>query len=1502
MSELVLKKYRVLKKKSHRKVLYIAPLICLSLLLSALYLFPDSAKAQDDYTFGTELVNKGYSANPTEKHTENAVYNSLQEADQYPDTNFSGSSENVVTGTAGGSAFPGALDTDDASRRTYTEANAGGGSPTYQVLRPTADGSVTTMVEYPVSPTTHYDKVDETTAGGDTDTTYLEGVTNAQESELGMADPSDPGGSPDIDVIMWHISRGESTSSCTVVWGIEIGGVEYQGGSTAMTSITYANFSYEWTTNPVGGEWTLSAVNGLETYVRVTDANPDTRTTQVGLVVEFNPTASYTLDAQITYNSVASTSQTTGFQVLCQGYRTGDTENVNVQAWNYTSSAWVTKVTISAGSDTDYNFNLLGWAANCERSSGNVVLLRLVDASGGDATQTIAYLDVLKVQRIDQGYWLNVELTSTTVAEYGNVTVRIKGYTSAESFHVDVWNYTSGAYDTNKLTISSLSNAWQTTVDLVDASHRSSQTVKIRLMDDTNYTADTTADILYLDVAWVSRYHTDPTITLYGALPQIVGSSQAIGFFANYSDYDNDAPTFMYVNIDTSDFSLTKNDTGDVSYHNGVNYSLSKSDLSLGEHTYYFRTQDASSGVVTTSSAKVYINATPALSGDTVFPATGNVGDSFNFSVVFNDTDGDMPTYVKAFIDSTDYTCLESDSLDLNTVDGKGYYYNKVMSGGDHTYLFKTKDAYSPEISTTSKNLHVNNIPVLSAFGRTPVDPVYSTTLLNFTCTFTDADNDLPSSIKWRENGGAVQNVTMNQTDSLDVTTTDGKDFYITFNLGHGAHSYDYWASDGMIGTSGGSNSITIENRAPTIDNKFVDTHQWRNTYWEYDYAYTDLDGDTVVFQMSTNASFLSINSASGLVYGTTSDPVGWYDTTVWCNDSYSGSDSDSFVLYVDNRVPVITNGPGANPSEWRNTFWSYDFNYTDADSDSVVWEKSGALWLTIVGGTGVLSGTTTDTPGAYPFTVYANDSYGGSANYPFTLSINNRAPVISSSGNTTQTEGTYLAYHILATDADGDVLSYALSTNASWATISGAWVNGTATGVGWYNFQVWANDSYSGSDTKSWQLTVTSANSAPYFTSTPIYSVANNSAYLYNANATDPNEDPITYGLVSNCSWLEINPSTRAVSGTPHQAGSYYVNVTASDGINPPAYQNYTLYVTSAAPSFTSSPIDEWQNNTFYSYNADATDSENEYLNFSLEGNATGFLSIHQYLGYVNGTAPYVGWYLVNISVFDGVNIAWQNFTLYSLNTAPTITSSPVLIGTPGVNYYYNALATDINNDTIQWAATENPVWLVVDPTNGQCTGIPVIEGNYDVKLVVWDGTTYSWQNWTIVVVIPATPPVTPPADIPNPGETNPAASFKYTVVNNKIIVEDTSFGSTTRRQWDFGDGVGSQDAKVTHAYLKPGDYTITLTVWNGAYSSKAQITLHIGSADEWRIEKGNVTWEITTPLGGFGWSAPISVALGIVLLIMSFGGQRFPILKSKYVRALGIILLVVGVAFYAS
>jgi hypothetical protein len=1049
--------------------------------------------------------------------------------------------------------------------------------------------------------------------------------------------------------------------------------------------------------------------------------------------------------------------------VLCQGYRSGDTESVKVQAWNYTSSAWVDKVTISTGSDADYNFNLLGWAANCERSSGSVVLLRLVDASGGDATQTTAYIDVLKVNRIEQGYALDVDMTATSVAAYGNLGLQVKGYrSSTESFDVGVWNYTSSAWGAAKITISAGTNTLYT-YDM-NTNEMSGQQVKIRFTDQTAQASDTAKDTCFLDWAVVTLYHADPTITVYGALPLHQTYGSAIAFWATYTDADNEAPTWMYTHIDSTDYSMAKNNSGDSTYYDGCAYYHSKSDLAQGAHTYYFKTKDANSGTITTTEGNLFVHVAPTLTAYGIVPPTGNNGDTFYFFATYNDVDGDVPTKMDATIGGNTYGMSKNDSEDVTPP--IAYHYEKALPGGTTSYHYDTQDAYSSEVATTPADIIVNNGPSLSGYGRTPGDPIYVDTELNFTVTYTDVDNDAPTTIKWREGGGATQNVTMSELDPADTTYSNGKDYYVLRTLGHGAHNYDYWASDGKLGVSGGSDTATITDRPPDITWSPATPWQMERGY-PLDYTeclFEDPDIDHCHWSLSGNGSFASggwllIGLHSGIIissegppidapgdYGYTPDAPGWWYMNVTIDDLYGMTHTDNIIVEVYNQAPIITSAPSAHEDEWRNTYWEYDFDATDADGDAVAWAKSGPAWLSVDSETGLLNGTTSDTPGEYVFTLWANDTYGGSDSYAFTLHLSNRAPVISSTGNTTQTAGTFMSYHILADDDDGDELTYELSTDADWLSIDGAWLNGTAE-LGSFEYTIWVNDSYGGSDSEHQFLEVMPPNEAPTFTSTPIYSVANNSAYYYDSNATDPNEDPIYYDLSTDCPYLDIDHDSGEVSGTPHQAGDYEVDISAFDG-ELITWQNFTLHVTTTAPSFTSSPIETCQNGTEYSYDADASDPESETLTFALTGNAT-YLTINATTGVVNGTMGPLGWYYVNISVTDGAFTVWQNFTLTSLNTPPSFTSSPDLTADLGAPYYYDANADDINGDLVNYSLGAHPAWMFINEATGEVEGTPSGYWSWLVQVGAFDGTAWTWQEFT--VVCEEEQPYVPPEESPS-------------------------------------------------------------------------------------------------------------------------------------------------------
>jgi len=77
---------------------------------------------------------------------------------------------------------------------------------------------------------------------------------------------------------------------------------------------------------------------------------------------------------------------------------------------------------------------------------------------------------------------------------------------------------------------------------------------------------------------------------------------------------------------------------------------------------------------------------------------------------------------------------------------------------------------------------------------------------------------------------------------------------------------------------------------------------------------------------------------------------------------------------------------------------------------------------------------------------------------------------------------------------------------------------------------------------------------------------------------------------------------------------------------------------------------------------------------------------------------------------------------------------------------------------------------------------------------------------------------------------DNSPVANFTSNVTSGRIPLavqfNDTSINNPTRWSWDFGDGTYSTEESPEHIYSSPGNYTVTLEVWNSnGFDSKVGI-----------------------------------------------------------------------------
>lgn len=177
--------------------------------------------------------------------------------------------------------------------------------------------------------------------------------------------------------------------------------------------------------------------------------------------------------------------------------------------------------------------------------------------------------------------------------------------------------------------------------------------------------------------------------------------------------------------------------------------------------------------------------------------------------------------------------------------------------------------------------------------------------------------------------------------------------------------------------------------------------------------------------------------------------------------------------------------------------------------------------------------------------------------------------PQIQSSPVLTAAVGVLYEYDVDASGTPSPV--YSLTTNPSGMTIDAATgvIQWTPTAAGDENVvvQVQGIDASWAVDTQSFTISV-AVNNPPQITSSAPTEVRAGNQYVYNAAATDSDNDTLTWSLVSGPSGMVIDSSTGAVTWTPSSGdvGTANCSLTVSDGKGGAADQDFSIHVTESS------------------------------------------------------------------------------------------------------------------------------------------------------------------------------------------------------------------------------------------------------------------------------------------------------------------------------------------------
>ena len=454
---------------------------------------------------------------------------------------------------------------------------------------------------------------------------------------------------------------------------------------------------------------------------------------------------------------------------------------------------------------------------------------------------------------------------------------------------------------------------------------------------------------------------------------------------------------------------------------------------------------------------------------------------------------------------------------------------------------------------------------------------------------------------------------TVSDMDSGDTVTLAAptKPSWLSFNAGTGVlsgmptnsnigdHSIVLSATDvaGAVTTQNFTITVSNINDAPTVTYAIADQTTAENSAFSYQFA-SDVFADVDIGDSLTNTATLSDGSAlpSWLKFdadtrtfsGTPLNVnVGDIAVKVTATDSSSVTGSDTFNITVTNinDAPNITSSEVTSVNE--DTDYSYTFTVSDMDSGDTVTlaAPTKPSWLSFNAGTGVLSGTPTNSNiGDHSIVLSATDVAGAVTTQNFTITVSNinDAPTVTYAiADQTTAENSAFSYQFAsdvfadvdigdsltntATLSDGSALPSWLKFDADTRTFSGTPLN---VNVGDIAVKVTATDSSSVTGSDTFNITVTNINDAPNITSSEVTSVNEDTDYSYTFTVSDMDSgDTVTLAAPTKPSWLSFNAGTGVLSGTPTNSniGDHSIVLSATDVAGAVTTQNFTITVSNS-------------------------------------------------------------------------------------------------------------------------------------------------------------------------------------------------------------------------------------------------------------------------------------------------------------------------------------------------
>jgi len=569
--------------------------------------------------------------------------------------------------------------------------------------------------------------------------------------------------------------------------------------------------------------------------------------------------------------------------------------------------------------------------------------------------------------------------------------------------------------------------------------------------------------------------------------------------------------------------------------------------------------------------------------------------------------------------------------------------------------------------------------------------------------------------------------------EGMSIDPISGLITWPTTSADAGVYEVTLQAEDPYGATSTQSYDLIVVEQVPVIVTSPIEQAVVDQQYAYDVHSYDPNPDDVLSYSLTESPEGMVINVQSGLIeWLPNAGQLGSHPVTIRVTDLSGFYSEQTFQLAVleeaANTPPEFTSEPPsvANVGE----LYRYTPQAVDGDGDAITISLLDVPYgMQMFDGETITWVPTSQQVTKHTIVIDANDGRGGVTTQEFSIDVRgvnaNQAPQITSVAGQVIEIGTQYEYIVIATDNNGDSLSYQLLSAPEGMQINAAGkVTWLPTEAGFYSVKIRVEDGRGGYAEQSYDIAVYSSvdNSVPAVSSQPITTAYLGTRYEYRLIASDADGDDITYSVESGPDGLQIDTYTGVVSWVPsaEQLGSYQVSLKAYDGRGGSVVQTFTLTVAELSentpPSVTSEPLTTTSVGENYSYQMVATDANGDSLIFSLDSGPQGMAVDAAGLVTWVPELGQEGLHSIVLSVADGAGgRAAQSFVLavddgtgLSGNLAPSIGSVPPSQASPDIEYSYQLMAVDPEGGELAYSLIEGPEGMLVDPLTGLLTWVP--------------------------------------------------------------------------------------------------------------------------------------------------------------------------------------------------